>query len=228
VTPTVLLVAKAPVPGFAKTRLAAAVGAEGAADVAAAALLDCLDAVRGAAETLGHTAVVALTGRLDQAARGGAIRAALRECIVLRQRGGCLGERLAAAHADTAAVRPGAGTLQVGMDTPQAGPDRLLDAVACLEDADGVIGRAEDGGWWVLGLRRPADAAALCGVPMSRPDTAECTVAALAAREVSLQETPPLRDLDTLADALVVAGAVPGSRTADAVRAVLAVQRAGR
>jgi glycosyltransferase A (GT-A) superfamily protein (DUF2064 family) len=114
------------------------------------------------------------------------------------------------------------------MDTPQAGPDRLLEAVACMEGADGVIGRAEDGGWWVLGLRCSADAAALRGVPMSLPDTAERTVAALAAREVSLLETPPLRDLDTLADALVVAHAVPESRTADAVRAVLAAPRAGR
>ena len=37
---TVLVVAKAPVPGLAKTRLAAAVGDEAAADIAAAALLD--------------------------------------------------------------------------------------------------------------------------------------------------------------------------------------------
>ena len=227
-SPTVLLVAKAPVPGLAKTRLAAAVGAEAAADVAAAALLDCLDAVRAAAGTLGHAAVVALAGRLDEAARGGAIRAALRECVVLPQRGTGLGQRLAAAHADTAAVRPGAGTLQVGMDTPQAGPDRLLDAVACMEGADGVIGRAEDGGWWVLGLQRPASAAALREVPMSCPDTADRTVAALAARDVSLREGPLLRDLDTAADAVAVADAAPGSRTAAAVRAALAALAVGR
>ena len=42
------MVAKAPVPGLAKTRLAASIGAEAAADVAAAALLDTLDAVAGA------------------------------------------------------------------------------------------------------------------------------------------------------------------------------------
>ena len=42
---TVLVVAKAPVPGLAKTRLARTLGAEAAADLAAAALLDTLDAV---------------------------------------------------------------------------------------------------------------------------------------------------------------------------------------
>ena len=45
---TVLVVAKAPVPGQAKTRLAAAVGDQAAADIAAAALLDTLDAVAAA------------------------------------------------------------------------------------------------------------------------------------------------------------------------------------
>ena len=43
-----LVVAKAPVPGQAKTRLAASVGEQAAADIAAAALLDTLDAVAAA------------------------------------------------------------------------------------------------------------------------------------------------------------------------------------
>src|SRR6478672_3319507 len=44
----VLVVAKAPVPGQAKTRLAAGVGDQAAAEIAAAALLDTLDAVAAA------------------------------------------------------------------------------------------------------------------------------------------------------------------------------------
>jgi glycosyltransferase A (GT-A) superfamily protein (DUF2064 family) len=43
-----LVVAKSPVPGLAKTRLAASIGDAAAADYAAAALLDTLDAVAGA------------------------------------------------------------------------------------------------------------------------------------------------------------------------------------
>ena len=43
---TLLVMAKAPVPGQAKTRLAPVFGSDGAARIAAAALLDTLDAVR--------------------------------------------------------------------------------------------------------------------------------------------------------------------------------------
>ena len=58
----VLVVAKAPVPGLAKTRLAATLGDEVAADIAAAALLDTLDAV---AQTPASARVVAMTGDLS-------------------------------------------------------------------------------------------------------------------------------------------------------------------
>ncbi len=66
---TLLVVAKAPEPGRAKTRLAATVGEQVAAQIAAAALLDTLDAVAGAPVS---SRVVALTGDLDGAAEGAA------------------------------------------------------------------------------------------------------------------------------------------------------------
>ena len=59
-----LVVAKAPVPGLAKTRLAASIGDRAAADIAAAALLDTLDAVAAAPV---QARVVAMTGDLDAA-----------------------------------------------------------------------------------------------------------------------------------------------------------------
>lgn len=59
---SVLVVAKAPEPGRVKTRLAAAIGDKVAADIAAAALLDTLDAVAAAPVT---ARAVALTGDLD-------------------------------------------------------------------------------------------------------------------------------------------------------------------
>lgn len=61
---TLLVVAKAPEPGRAKTRLAAAVGERAAAEIAAAALLDTLDAVAAAPVA---ARVVALTGALISA-----------------------------------------------------------------------------------------------------------------------------------------------------------------
>jgi glycosyltransferase A (GT-A) superfamily protein (DUF2064 family) len=80
----VLVVAKAPVPGLAKTRLAASVGNQAAADIAAAALLDTLDAVADAAVA---QRVVALTGSLDDACAADEIRSRLADFTVVAQRG---------------------------------------------------------------------------------------------------------------------------------------------
>ena len=112
---TLLVVAKAPVPGRAKTRLAATVGDQLAAEIAAAALLDTLDAV---AATPVAARVVALTGELDAAADAAEIRRRLASFSVIGQRGNDFGERLANAHADATSV-DGHPVLQIGMDTPQ-------------------------------------------------------------------------------------------------------------
>ena len=71
---TLLVISKAPVPGLAKTRLAATVGEQAAADIAAATLLDTLDAV---VATPVQARVVALTGDLDQASCSAEIRSRL-------------------------------------------------------------------------------------------------------------------------------------------------------
>ena len=97
----VLVVAKAPVPGQAKTRLAASVGDTAAADIAAAALLDTLDAVAAAPVA---ARVVALTGELSAASYGAEITAGLADFTVVPQRGAGFAERLANAHIDAAAV----------------------------------------------------------------------------------------------------------------------------
>ena len=205
-----LVVAKAPVPGFAKTRLAAHVGDRAAAELAAAGLLDTLDSL---GEAFG-TVHVSLAGDLDEAVHRDEIAAALGRCEVSRQQGADFGARLAHAHASA-----GDGerlVVQVGMDTPQVTPVMLRE-VAALADADprtAVLGPADDGGWWVLALRDPGLAAVLGSVPMSRPDTAELTERALVQAGASVRQAPPLRDVDEVADAEAVAQVAPGSRFA--------------
>jgi glycosyltransferase A (GT-A) superfamily protein (DUF2064 family) len=223
--PTVLVVAKSPNPGEAKTRLAAVVGEEAAAELAAAALLDTLDIVVGAAGSLGSRPLLALTGDLRRAARRSELQQSLRRCVVVPQRGIGLADRLANAHADAGRMHTGHGTLQVGMDTPQATVGDLLDAVRLLLDRGAVLGPAEDGGWWLLGLSHPAAAAALRGVRMSRTDTARRTVAALTTVGMPVRTTATLRDVDTADDARAVAAAAPHTRFAtafDTVRAPVA------
>ncbi len=211
----VVVLAKAPEPGRVKTRLCPPLTAEQAADVAAAALLDTLDAAAGVPG--GHL-VLALTGDLSRAARRAELMSALHGVTVVAQRGDGLGARIAAAHLDAAALVTGP-TLQVGMDTPQVGADVLAAAAAELAapGVDAVLGPALDGGWWALGLRRPADAALIADVPTSRDDTGAATLAALRGGGLRVALLPALSDVDTVADALAVAADAPGTRFAAAV-----------
>ncbi|WP_415976270.1 TIGR04282 family arsenosugar biosynthesis glycosyltransferase [Rhodococcus sp. 077-4] len=190
---TALIVAKAPVPGLAKTRLAATIGDAAAAELAAASLLDTLDAVSGADV---DRRVVALTGTLAAAARADELTRALASFTVIAQRGDALGERLANAHADAATT---GAVLQIGMDTPQVTATLLTDAAAKLRSSD-VLGFAEDGGWWALGLRNPGLARALLDVPMSTPSTGVDTLAALTAAGASVTMLTRLRDVDFESD----------------------------
>lgn len=123
---SVLVVAKAPEPGRVKTRLAAAMGDKVAADIAAAALLDTLDAVAAAPVT---ARAVALTGDLDSAADSAEIRRRLKSFTVFRQRGDAFADRLANAHVDAADGYP---VLQIGMDTPQVTAELLADCARLL------------------------------------------------------------------------------------------------
>lgn len=210
-----LVVAKAPVPGFSKTRLCPPATVEQAADIAAAALLDTLDAVFA---TTAVVPVVAFTGDLAAAARECDLRSALERCTVISQRGDDLATRLVHAHADTTALFPGLPVLQIGMDTPQVTAAGLGRLAGMLHDHDALLGPAADGGWWALGLREPSYAKVLTEVPMSRADTGELTRHALESSGLSPAIAEELSDVDTFDDAELVAGTVPHGRFADAVR----------
>jgi uncharacterized protein len=212
---TLLVVAKAPVPGAAKTRLAAAVGDRLAAEIAAAALLDTLDAV---ADTPVATRVVALTGELDAAIDAAEIRSRLASFAVISQRGNDFGDRLANAHADAAAVG-GQPVLQIGMDTPQVTAELLADCARRLVESPAVLGPARDGGWWALGVDAPAFAQCLRDVPMSRPDTGDLTLEALRGNGIDVTLLDELMDFDVVDDvAAVRAACQPGSRFAHITR----------
>jgi hypothetical protein len=215
-----LVVAKAPVPGLAKTRLTPPATPEQAADIAAAALLDTLDAVR---DTPGAVPVVAMTGDLGLACRANEIRAALAPMTVIGQRGADFADRLANAHADAAWCCPGLPIVQIGMDTPQVTPELLSDTAALLADADVVFGPAVDGGWWALGLRNPFHANALRAVPMSREDTGARTLAALTRHHANIMIAATLSDVDTVDDAIWVAERTQTTRFAAAVAAITPV-----
>jgi rSAM/selenodomain-associated transferase 1 len=194
-----IVIAKAPEPGRAKTRLCPPCTARQAAALAEAALADTLDAV---AATPVARRVIALDGEPGAWLRAG--------CEVVPQRGDGLDERLANAFDDV-----GGPALLIGMDTPQVTAALLGAAVRALLDdgVDAVLGPALDGGFWALGLRR-AEPALLVGVPMSTGATERAQRERLLARGLAVRPLPALRDVDRIADARAVAADAPHGRFA--------------
>ncbi|HEY8200130.1 MAG TPA: DUF2064 domain-containing protein [Actinomycetota bacterium] len=214
VTPvTALLVfAKEPVAGRAKTRLSPPLTPAGAARLAAAMLDDTLAAVAAVPAVRPVLVIDGDPGDFLPAGFG-----------VIAQRGRGQAERLAAAFEEFQDLENSGGpALLIGMDTPQVTPALLAASARALEapGVDAVLGPAADGGWWALGLRRPHPRA-LAGVPMSTPDTCRHQRRRLASLGLCCAELPALRDVDTIGDAVAVARGVPGSAFGSALAALL-------
>ena len=207
-----IVLAKEPRPGRVKTRLTPVYTPAQAADLAAAALADTLEAV---ARTPAARRTLALDG-----SPGAWLPAGVR---VIRQHGGGLDERLAAAFEDSYEGRP---MVLIGMDTPQVGSALLTAAGTALLRHEAVLGPAADGGFWLLGLRKP-DASLLLGVPMSRPDTGAVQLDRLRTAGLNVALLPELVDVDTPEDALSVAATCPHSCFARALSAIIKVANAG-
>ena len=207
---TLVVIAKAPVAGEAKTRLAVTVGERGAADIAAATLLDTLDAVDA---TPVQARVLALTGDLDQASSGTEIRSRLAGLFVVEQRGDDFSARLANAIADAAAAAGARPVLLIASDTPQVTADLLTECATALLETDVVFGIARDGGWWLLGVTDPAMAECLHTIPTSRSDTGAATLEALQDKGLAVTLVEELSDVDTIDDVESVrAACAPDSR----------------
>jgi len=191
--------AKEPRPGRVKTRLCPPCSPRQASDLAAAALADTLDAAlaSGADEI-----VLALDGRPGEWCPPG-IR-------VIPQLDGPFDRRLSGAW-----LEAGGPAIQIGMDTPQVTAPLLDAAMTRLlaPGTDAVLGDANDGGWWLIGLRK-ADARVFDGVPMSSHDTGTRQRERLVELGLRVGEVEPLTDIDTYADALEVAALAPDTRFA--------------
>ncbi|HEX4787015.1 MAG TPA: DUF2064 domain-containing protein [Actinospica sp.] len=221
---TLIVLAKAPVPGRVKTRLCPPFTPDEAAALAAAALDDTLEL---AAATGADHRLLVLDGEPGVELRGAYLE---RGFIRRPQISGTLDVRLAGAFA--AAARLDAGpALLIGMDTPQASTsvlDEALRAMAWDPAAEGrchdaAFGPAEDGGFWALGLREPAHArttSLLLGVPMSAPDTGAVQLRRLEKAGLEVLRLPMLRDVDTAGCAYAAAELRPGSAFARRLAAI--------
>lgn len=183
----VCVFSKAPRPGRVKTRLASAVGAEGAAELARAFLADTWAAV---ARLPWARPVAAVDGRpaFDAWPAG---------CTVWPQGGGDLGRRME--RVLRRALRDAPFAIALGSDSPGL-PPRLLEAArGQLAACDAVLGPAEDGGFYLLGLRR-CPRGLLRELPWSSADTFARTCERLRARGLTLAILPVWFDVDRPAD----------------------------
>ncbi|HEX3802511.1 MAG TPA: TIGR04282 family arsenosugar biosynthesis glycosyltransferase [Solirubrobacteraceae bacterium] len=201
-TAALLVIAKQPVAGRAKTRLTPPCTPGQAATLAGAALRDTLEAV---AKVPAGRRVLVFEGDADQWRPDG--------FEVIAQRGDGLGERLQSAFDDIAGP-----ALLIGMDTPQVTPALLGDALRALADqrVDSILGPTPDGGYWCVGFRAPVPGA-FDGVPMSAPDTYEHQRRRFAELGIRVGDQPLLRDVDTIDDAEAVAAIAPDTRFARAL-----------
>ena len=202
---TLIIVAKAPVPGRVKTRLCPPCSPEQAAAIARAAIVDTLAAATATPDV--HP-VLALDGEPGPWVPAG--------MDVVPQTTGSLADRLSGAFASV--TGPAA---LIGMDTPQVTPlvlRRIIDTLLS-PNVDAVLGRTLDGGWWTIGLRDP-HVPAFDGVTMSSDTTGDQQAGRLRTLGLRTRDAPREMDVDTFADARTVAGRIPISSFARAVRDV--------
>lgn len=184
----IVLLAKAPLPGLAKTRLIPALGQDGAAELAAQLLrhtaAECLAAALGPVELCVSPAAphpvwrgLALPPQLHWSPQGE----------------GDLGARLA--RASWRVTTGGEAVLFIGSDCPDLSAARLRAAAAALARHDACLIPASDGGYVLLGLRRHLPSL-FVDMPWSTSAVAALTRERIHAAGRSLKQFPALHDID--------------------------------
>ena len=191
-----VIVARYPQIGTTKTRLARTLGNEETVQLYRAFLTDLAHKFAGQPAYDLHWAYT--PAEVDYAAFMAELAPSLaRHMRFFPQEGDGLGERLYNAFRQTYA-QGYERTVLIGSDSPQISVDTITEANRALDKADVALGPAEDGGYYLIAMRRPHDV--FQGIPMSTNAVLRMTVE-LAQRqglEVSLQET--LFDIDELSD----------------------------
>lgn len=143
----IVILAKAPRPGLAKTRLIPALGGDGAARLAARMLETTVSAAISA--KAGPVEIRVAPDWLDPAWRGVMLPGGL---SIVSQGDGDLGDRLQ--RAADAALADHDSVLLIGTDCVELSPQLLQEAARALQSHDAVIHPTHDGGYALLGLRR--------------------------------------------------------------------------
>ncbi len=185
-----LVVAKRPAPGQTKTRLSPPLSPEHAAALYECFLRDTLDLMR---QVPGAQPVIAFLPTSEELY----FTELAPDFELILQEGSDLGARL-----DNALSY----YLQLGYervvimdsDSPTLPSDCLVTAFEVLEEADVVLGPCDDGGYYLIGLKRPAPRL-LREVQMSTPSVVADTLALAAEEELQVKLLPVWYDIDDVA-----------------------------
>lgn len=184
----IIIFAKAPQPGFAKTRLIPALGAEKAAELARRMLFHTLR--EALAADIGPVELCA-TPATDQAAWQGIHLPAGIE--ISAQGAGDLGARLARASA--IALEKAGSVVLLGTDCVEISRDLLREAAQALQAHDAVIHCTADGGYALLGFKQ-FEPSMFNNMPWSTDAVASLTIARIGRLGWSLRAGRTLHDVD--------------------------------
>lgn len=189
----VVILAKAPVAGLAKTRLAPALGADGAARLAQRMLDHTIETATVA--QLGPVELCVTPGAADACWRG---LSALRSGVIWSdQEDGDLGARLAGVARRT--IEQGENVLLIGTDCPSLERRHLRAAAAALDTRDAAMIPSTDGGYVLLGLAR-FDDSVFHAIPWSSATVCVDTRARLARLGWSVEVFNAQHDIDEPSD----------------------------
>ncbi|MCO6451463.1 MAG: TIGR04282 family arsenosugar biosynthesis glycosyltransferase [Caldilineales bacterium] len=185
-----IVVAKRPAAGQTKTRLSPPLGADTAASLYECFLHDVLDIMRRVPDVQPAVAYLPADAR-------GFFQTLAPDMRLTPQQGQSLGERLdnllqsALQEFDRAVV--------MSSDSPTLPAAYVTEAFARLESADVVLGPCSDGGYYLIGLKRPQPVL-LCEVQMSTPHVLTDTLAQAAKLDLTVSLLPEWYDVDTVTD----------------------------
>lgn len=184
--------AKAPQAGVAKTRLMPALGAQGAADLARRMLQHTL--LQALAAQVGPVELCMSPGPDDAAWAGLEIPAAV---LRTSQGDGDLGQRMArAVERVTASGQP---VLLMGTDCPALSAARIAEAAQALAHHDAALVPVADGGYVLVGLHAPCTAI-FADMAWSTPSVAAVTLQRMVMLGQRVWVGPTLHDIDEPTD----------------------------
>ncbi len=190
----IVVFAKWPRPGRVKTRMTPPLTREQAAGLYAALLRDVLAATADVSARLDLEPVLAV----DPREAGPALaREAPSSFRVVSQRGADLGQRMSWALRELAASGARRVLLR-GSDSPILDGEIVAEALASLDHSDLCVSPDRDGGYSLIGLRRPL--AGLFDHPMSTGSVLEDTLTRAAEAGLRSAMLSPTFDLDRVED----------------------------